>query len=58
MQYRDKRYAQGRILTMHILWSPAFTRLLRLGLNQGWKLAHSLIACSLFRSFAQFNQIK
>ena len=33
MQYSDKGYAQGRIITMHLLWPPAFTQLLQLGPN-------------------------
>ena len=33
MQYRDKQYAQGRIIIVHLLWAPAFTRLRQLGPN-------------------------
>ena len=32
-QVRDKGYAQGGIITMHLLWAPAFTRLRRIGPN-------------------------
>ena len=32
-QVCDKGYAQGGIITMHLLWAPAFTRLRRLGPN-------------------------